>query len=112
MVAGGIALALDARASSGWLGLVLLLATPLCWQLAHVVSIRGLPGVSAHTFTTARYVFGGLLLVPAWVARGGLTSLPPADVLVGLVPVLAIQGVVLTFVGTIFWYETIASTLR
>ena len=41
----GIALALEARGLSGALGVACLLATPLCWQLSHLIALRGLPAV-------------------------------------------------------------------
>ena len=56
--------------------------------------------------TGARYVYGGLLLALAFALRGG--GLPPAAELAALLPVLALQGVVLSMVGTLLWYQTIS----
>jgi drug/metabolite transporter (DMT)-like permease len=104
----GIALALEARGLSGALGLACLLATPLCWQLSHLVALRGLPAVDPRVFATARYVFGGALLAGAWALRAASGGGPPAHALAAQAPVLAFQGVVLSFLGTLLWYETIA----
>jgi drug/metabolite transporter (DMT)-like permease len=106
-IASGIALALEARGFSGRVGAALLLATPLCWQLSHLIALRGLPAVEPRTFATARYVFGGALLALAWLARGPANAGAPTEVAV-LWPALALQGVVLSFVGTLLWYETLA----
>jgi drug/metabolite transporter (DMT)-like permease len=57
--------------------------------------------------TGARYVFGGALLVLLWLARDGPGALPERATLVALLPALALQGVVLSFLGTMLWYETI-----
>jgi drug/metabolite transporter (DMT)-like permease len=104
----GIALALEPRGLSGALGVAFLLATPLCWQLSHLIALRGLPAVDPRVFATARYVFGGGLLAGAWALRAASGGGPPAASLVPQAPVLAFQGVVLSFVGTLLWYETIS----
>ena len=72
----GLALALGAHELSTSSGVWLILATPLCWQLSHLVVLRGLRGVAAVTpsvLTGARYVYGGAILAVAWVEsrRGG-----------------------------------------
>jgi len=104
----GIALALETGGLSGALGVAFLLATPLCWQLSHLVALRGLPSVDPLVFATARYVFGGGLLAALWLARAAAGGGPPAAALAAEVPVLALQGIVLSFVGTLLWYQTIA----
>jgi drug/metabolite transporter (DMT)-like permease len=104
----GIALALDPSGRAGWLGVALLLATPLGWQISHLIVLRGLGDVVPRTLTGARYLFGGALLAAAWLATGGVGRLPAPDELVRQLPVLALQGIVLSFVGTLLWYETIA----
>jgi drug/metabolite transporter (DMT)-like permease len=87
-------------------GLLLLLATPLCWQLSHLLVLRRLTGVPPQILTGARYVFGALLLLPlAWVAAPGDGAAP---VTAGRLAVLALQGVVLCYVGTMLWYLAIA----
>lgn len=107
-IVAGIVLALQPDGGSGWLGVGLLLATPLGWQLSHLIVLRGLRDVEPATLTGARYLFGGALLAALWIASGGAGRLPAGGALVRLVPVLALQGVVLSFVGTLLWYATIA----
>lgn len=107
-ILAGIALALSPAGAAGWLGVGLLLATPLGWQLSHLIVLRRLGEVAPPTLTGARYLFGGALLAAAWAASGGAARLPEGDALARLVPVLALQGVVLSFVGTLLWYATIA----
>jgi len=107
-ILAGIALALEARGASGLLGPALLLATPLAWQLSHLVALRGLPAVHARVFSGARYVVGSALLAALWAARGGPAELPAWDALAPQLPALALQGIVLSFVGTLLWYETIS----
>lgn len=104
----GIFLAVRGGGFQDPLGVALLLATPLCWQASHLVVLRGLPGVAPPVLTGARYLYGGLLLSAGWLASGGAASLPKGDALARLLPVLAIQGVVLSYVGTLLWYQAIA----
>ena len=103
----GIALALAPGGTAEWVGVALLLATPLGWQASHLVVLRGLADVEPRTLTGARYLFGGAVLLAGWLATGGLARLPEAAELGSLVPLLALQGIVLSFVGTLLWYETI-----
>ncbi len=102
----GLALALGAHQLSSASGVWLILATPLCWQLSHLVVLRGLPGVPAPVLTGARYVYGGLILALAWLVLGGrsddLAALRP------VLPLLAFQGTVLAYLGTMVWYGAIA----
>lgn len=106
-ILGGIGLALETRSASGTLGVALLLATPLAWQLSHLVALRGLPQVQPRVFSAARYAVGGALLCALWLARGGPAALPAWPALLPQLPILAFQGVVLSYVGTWLWYETI-----
>jgi drug/metabolite transporter (DMT)-like permease len=101
----GIAVGLEeARASAGvWL----LLATPLAWQLSHLVVLRRLVGVPVHLITAARYVYGGLFLLVAWLARGGLDHPPSPNSWPLLVLTLPLQGIVLGWCGTFTWYNAI-----
>jgi drug/metabolite transporter (DMT)-like permease len=101
----GLALALGAPQLSSGIGLWLILATPLCWQLSHLVVLRGLPGIAPPVLTGARYVYGGLFLALAWLATGARSG--PNDVAPSL-PLLAFQGTVLSYLGTIVWYAAIA----
>jgi drug/metabolite transporter (DMT)-like permease len=102
----GLALALGAHQLSSAIGVWLILATPLCWQLSHLVVLRGLPGVPPPVLTGARYVYGGLMLAVTWLALGGrpaeLAALRPG------LPLLALQGTVLAYLGTMVWYAAIA----
>jgi len=102
----GLALALGAHQLSSASGVWLILATPLCWQLSHLVVLRGLVGVSPPVLTGARYVYGGLMLALVWLGLGG-TSAELAALRPGL-PLLALQGTVLAYLGTIVWYAAIA----
>lgn len=105
---GGIAFAVGierVRASSGvWM----LLATPFAWQLSHLVVLRGLRDVPPHVLTGARYVWGALVLGLAWLASGGAQRLPDAAVWPRLLPLLAVQGTLLSWMGTLLWYNAIA----
>jgi len=107
LLVAGIALAVETTGLETSFGVGLLLLTPLCWQISHLVVLRGLRDVSPQVLTAARYVFGGTLLVLVWLALGGAGALPERATLVSLLPALALQGVVLSFVGTMLWYETI-----
>jgi len=106
VILAGIALALGVRTLDPSSGVLFLMATPLCWQLSHLLVLRKLPGTSPITLTGARYVYGGTLLALAFVLQGG--ALPAAGELATLLPVLALQGLVLSMVGTLLWYQTIA----
>jgi drug/metabolite transporter (DMT)-like permease len=102
----GILLAVGTGERSDPVGVVLLLATPICWQASHLVVLRGLVGVPPPVLTGARYVYGGLLLGAFWWARGATTG--ASDGALAGLPLLAIQGVVLSYVGTLLWYQAIA----
>lgn len=104
----GIALAVGGVGISSSIGVWLLLATPLCWQLSHLVVLRHLVGVPAIVLTSARYLNGGVLLACAWLAIDGRHADGAAD-LRRLAPLLALQGCVLGYAGTLLWYLAIAS---
>jgi probable blue pigment (indigoidine) exporter len=104
----GIALALGGGAwSAPSVGVWALLATPLCWQLSHLVVLRGLAGVPPTVLTGARYVYGGLALTAMWALSGAPTAIAAGTSVATLVATLALQGVVLSYAGTILWYEAI-----
>ena len=103
----GIALVVGTGGVSASGGVALLLATPLAWQLSHLLVLRGLPGVSAPTLTGARYVWGGFVLLALWLASGGPGVAAATPGLGRLVPVLALQGTVLSYCGTLLWYQAI-----
>lgn len=104
----GITLALVGGGESDPLGVALLLVTPLCWQASHLVALRGLPGVAPMVLTGARYLHGSLWIGAWWLLRGADAGLAAGDPLAGRLPLLALQGVGLSFVGTAFWYQAIA----
>jgi O-acetylserine/cysteine efflux transporter len=103
----GIALAMNPSDFSGWVGNALLLATPLGWQVSHLIVLRGLGSVEPRTLTAARYVYGGAVLAAVWLASGGIARLPEPGTLARMMPVIALQGAVLSFVGTLLWYEAL-----
>jgi drug/metabolite transporter (DMT)-like permease len=103
----GIALVLGARPLEGSLGVALLLATPLAWQSSHWVALRALDGVNPRLLSAARYVYGALVLLPFWLAIDGVGSLPQASELAELFPILAVQGVLISYGGTLAWYASI-----
>jgi drug/metabolite transporter (DMT)-like permease len=103
----GIALVLGARALAGSLGVGLLLATPLAWQSSHWIALRGLDGVNPRLLTAARYVFGALVLLPFWLLLDGVESLPRRAELARLLPVVALQGALISFGGTLAWYAAL-----
>ncbi len=106
-ILAGIALVLGARPLEGSLGVGLLLATPLAWQSSHWIALRGLEGVNPRLLTAARYVYGTLVLLPLWLAVDGIASLPSGDELAALLPIVAAQGALLSYGGTLAWYASI-----
>jgi drug/metabolite transporter (DMT)-like permease len=104
----GIGLALGAHGSfAPGAGVWPLLATPLCWQLSHLIVVRRLGGVPPAVLTGARYVHGGVVLGAAWALGGAAPRLAPGTSLPALLPLVALQGVVLAYCGTMLWYEAI-----
>jgi drug/metabolite transporter (DMT)-like permease len=106
VLVGGIALAIGGGDAADPLGVGLLLLTPICWQASHLIVLRGLVGVPPQVLTGARYVWGGLLMTAWWWASGAETGL--GEGLAGRLPLLALQGVVLSYVGTLLWYQAIS----
>ncbi len=104
---GGIVLAIGPTGFKGSTGVWFLLATPLCWQASHLVVLRGLVGVVPQVLTAARYLYGGLLLVLFWMLSGAHTDLPAGRDPAALLALLAVQGVLLAYVGTLLWYQAI-----
>jgi drug/metabolite transporter (DMT)-like permease len=103
----GIGIAVGLEQARGSAGVWLLLATPLAWQLSHLIALRGLRGVNPRLLTAARYVYGSLFLVAFWLLRGGLERWPAAEVWPRLLPMLAVQGIVIAWGGTLLWYNAI-----
>jgi len=108
VLATGIVLAVGVGGLSDPLGVTLLLLTPLSWQVCHLFTLRGMPNVEPYLLTGARYVYGGALVALAALVFGGPDLVPTADVLAEQLPVLALQGVGLSYLGTMLWYLTIA----
>ena len=106
-ILAGIALALGARPLEGSLGVALLLSTPLAWQSSHWLALRGLEGVNPRLLSGARYVYGALVLLPIWLIADGADSLPSKAELTLLLPVVALQGALLSYGGTLAWYASI-----
>jgi drug/metabolite transporter (DMT)-like permease len=105
VLAAGILLAVGTGARADALGVALLLATPLCWQASHLLVLRGLAGVAPTVLTGARYLWGGLVLALYWLLKGAEAPRDPSP---GALALLGLQGVLLYYVGTLLWYQTIA----
>ena len=103
----GIALAVGAHGFDVSIGIWLLLATPLCWQLSHLIVLRRLVGLPPSVLTGARYIDGGVILSFLWLTSGGMTALPPPAAFLRVLPLLVFQGVVLSYLGTLVWYQAI-----
>jgi drug/metabolite transporter (DMT)-like permease len=103
----GIGIAVGLEQARGSPGVWMLLATPIAWQLSHLIALGGLRLFNPRLLTAARYVYGSSFLVALWLLRGGLERLPDADVWPRLLPTLALQGVVLSWGGTLLWYNAI-----
>jgi drug/metabolite transporter (DMT)-like permease len=106
-IAAGIALAIGSAPVSGWLGLGFLLATPLAWQTSHWIALRRLREFNPMQLSAARYVYGTLVLLPIWLAVVGPEALPARGELAGFLPGVALQGMVLSFGGTLAWYAAV-----
>jgi drug/metabolite transporter (DMT)-like permease len=107
LLLAGIALAVGVEGVRGSSGVWLLLATPLCWQASHLLVLKRLPGLAPPQLTGARYVFGGVVLCLYWALRAGPATIPAAEVLTPLLPVLVLQGLITFYLGTTLWYGAI-----
>jgi len=88
-------------------GPALLLLPPLCWQLSHLITLRGLVGIAPRVLTGARYIYGAVVLALVYVSLRGF-SIPVSDeALIELMPLLIFQAVVLYYGGTLIWYHTV-----
>ena len=103
----GIFLAVGASGVVPSLGVWLLLFTPLCWQISHLIVHRGLRGVAPASLTAGRYIFGAAFLVLCWLLTEGPPTLPPFAELGATIPLLVVQGLVLSFAGTLAWYQAV-----
>jgi drug/metabolite transporter, DME family len=106
-IAGGIALAIGTRPTSGWLGLGLLLATPLAWQISHWIALKNLKEFNPLQLSAARYVYGSIVLGVTWLCFEGISGLPSRADVASFLPGVALQGMVLSFGGTFAWYGAV-----
>jgi drug/metabolite transporter (DMT)-like permease len=106
----GIACATTGGSRADPLGIGLLLGTPLAWQLSHLLVMRRLRRASPELLTCARYLWGGLWLGLAAAGIAPLLGRPllPASLEEAQLPTLALQGIVLAYLGTMLWYQAIA----
>ncbi len=102
----GIVLAVGGQQFGVSSGVWFLLATPLCWQVSHLIVLRRLVGVAPEVLTGARYIDGGVVLALCWLVSGG-SSFSSGASLTSLLPPLAVQGLILNYVGTLLWYQAI-----
>jgi drug/metabolite transporter (DMT)-like permease len=103
----GIVLAIGTEGFTGSSATWILLATPMCWQFSHLITLRGLRGVAPPVLTGARYIYGGVLLALVYIVAGDRAGLPQAADLPVLVPLLVLQGVILAYAGTLMWYHAV-----
>jgi hypothetical protein len=96
----GILLAIVGPDYTPSVGTGLLLLTPLCWQLSHLVALGRLQSVSPQVLAGARYIYGGAMLMALWLLTGGVAAAPRRAALTGLLPLLAVQGCVLSCCGS------------
>lgn len=103
----GIALAIGVHRLEISSGIAILLLTPLAWQLSHLVVLLSLPGISPEVLTGARYVYGGAILALVLAVRSASDYGRVAADVGAVLPLLALQGLVLSYVGTVLWYQAI-----
>lgn len=86
------------------LGGFLILLAPLGWQISHVLALRVMPEIGPYALTAARYVYGGIGLIAVYLIFGhtSVASLGGTGAAMA-----GFHGIVLFFLGTLFWYETI-----
>jgi drug/metabolite transporter (DMT)-like permease len=107
VLTAGVGLALGTAGHGVSSGAWLVLLAPLAWQTSHLFVLRHLRGVTPSALTGARYIYGSAVLGVVALLEGG----PQGDELatmVALLPALALQGMVLSFLGTLAWYGAIA----
>jgi len=106
----GIGCAMTGESQRDPVGIAMLLAAPLAWQLSHLFVLRRLVGAKPELLTGARYVWGGICLGAVAIAFCWVTDRPllPANATETRLPLLALQGIVLSYCGTMMWYQAIA----
>lgn len=103
----GIACAVGAPGTGVSPGIGWLLAAPLCWQASHLVVLRKLRGVDPSLLAAARYIHGGWQLLLLWLVfgdRGGMAAFTAGG---SFLPAIVLQGVVLSYGGTLVWYQAL-----
>jgi len=106
----GIGVAATGEAARDPLGVAMLLATPIAWQSSHLLVLRRLPSTTPELLTGARYVWGGFwlgLVALVWTAVSGRPTMLMLDPRTEL-PLIAVQGVGMYYVGTMLWYQAIS----
>ncbi|GIW42978.1 MAG: hypothetical protein KatS3mg077_0260 [Candidatus Binatia bacterium] len=106
LILSGLGLALGLQGFRLGGGTWYLLATPLCWQLSHLIVLRWLRGVPPDVLAAARYVWGGILLGLIAGAGFGEVSDPFVQSAVPWAWV-AVQGLLLSYGGTMLWYGSL-----
>ena len=106
-IAAGIALAIGTAPTSPLLGLGLLLATPLAWQMSHWIALKRLPVFDPLQLAGARYVYGSLALLAVWLPLEGPSAVWPRSDFGSFLPIVALQGALLSFGGTLAWYAAV-----
>ncbi len=104
----GIVLAVGVGGLSDALGVTLLLLTPLSWQICHLLTLgdcRTWSPFSSRGLATCTAAPWWPCQPGRWVAPD---LVPSAEVFAAQLPVLALQGVGLSYLGTMLWYLTIA----
>jgi len=106
----GIAVAMTGESTADPLGITMLLATPIAWQTSHLLVLKRLRHAPPELLTGARYFWGGLWLAFVAGIYAAFSEQPmlPASLTDAQLPILAVQGVVLSFCGTMLWYQAIA----
>lgn len=107
MLLAGIFLAVGGSGVVASSGVGLLMLTPLCWQVSHLVVLRGLRHLHPVPLTAGRYIVGSVFLALCWLVAAGPSSLPPSSTLLPTLPLLLLQGVVLSYAGTLVWYQSV-----
>jgi drug/metabolite transporter (DMT)-like permease len=110
LLLAGIACAVSGESRADPLGIGLLLATPLAWQISHLIVLRRMGDASSRLLTGARYVWGGVWLSAAAAIYAFVTGarVLPERLADAQLPALALQGMGLFYAGTMLWYEAIA----
>lgn len=106
----GIVIATTGGVARDPLGVAMLLATPIAWQSSHLIVLRRLPKATPELLTGARYVWGGFwlgLVALVWMAVSGQPSVGALDFRTEL-PLIALQGVIVYYMGTMLWYQVIS----